>query len=192
LIRFRAFRDKILKFTSEGKPSEMAENAVNKIFNGFTISLLILGAVTYFIIHKLDQRAFFEGKFGLDKLENLLALRKPAFTNYNEREFYLPDIFIPVIIKERPNIIRVYLDIKLRVSNKLIKIFFTENNFVNADLLVDRLLISLAPIITTFPLTDEGKKVLKDKIKFECNQLLKELKIKGEVEEVFIQDISAA
>jgi hypothetical protein len=97
-----------------------------------------------------------------------------------------------VIIKNRPDITRVYLDIKLRASNKLIKLFFVENNWVNTDLLVDRFLTTLGPIIATFPLTDEGKKILKEKIKFESDQLLKELKIKGEIEEVIIQGIFAA
>ncbi len=184
---------KIHKFVSEEKYAiKLVEDLINKIFNAFTISLMILASFFGFVVYKLDQQAFFEDKFNLNKLENLLALRKPAFTEFEDREFYVPDVFVPVIIINRPDITRVYLDIKLRVSNKLIKIFFTENNWVNSDLLVDRLLTTLGPIIANFPLTDEGKKILKDKIKFECDQLLKELKIEGEVEEVIIQGIFAA
>jgi hypothetical protein len=46
-------------------------------------------------------------------------------------------------------------------------------------------------VIPSFPLSDEGKSVLKEKIKFEFNQVLKELNIAGEIQEVFIQDIIA-
>jgi hypothetical protein len=184
---------KIHKFVSEEKYAfNLLEDLIHKIFNAFTISLVIIASFVAFVVYKLDQQAFFEDKFGLKKLENLLALRKPAFTEFEEREFYIPDVFVPVIIKNRPDITRVYLDIKLRASNKLIKLFFVENNWVNTDLLVDRFLTTLGPIIATFPLTDEGKKILKEKIKFESDQLLKELKIKGEIEEVIIQGIFAA
>jgi hypothetical protein len=184
---------KIHRFVSEEKyATNLFEDLIHKIFNAFTLSLLIIGSFVGFVIYKLDQKAFFQETFNLKKLENLLALRKPAFTEFDEREFYVPDVFVPVIIKNRPDITRVYLDIKLRASNKLIKLFFVENNWVNTDLLVDRLLTTLGPIIATFPLTDEGKKILKNKIKFECDQLLKDLKIEGNIEEVIIQGIFAA
>lgn len=184
---------KIHKFVSEESYAiNFFEGLINKIFNAFTISLLIIASFFGFVVYKLDQQAFFEDKFNLKKLENLLALRKPAFTEFEDREFYVPDVYVPVIIVNRPDISRVYLDIKLRGSNKLIKIFFVENNWVNSDLIVDRLLTTLGPIIATFPLTEEGKKILKDKIKFECDQLLKDLKIEGEIDEVIIQGIFAA
>ncbi len=187
------FLQKIHRFITEEKyASEKFENLINKIFSPITITLLIIVSITAFFIYQLDQRAFFEGKFSLQKLENILAIRKPAFLGYEDREFYIPDVYIPVIIKDRPDITRVYLDIKLRASNKLIKIFFTENNWLKTDLITDRLLRTISPILATFPFTEEGKKIIKNKIKYECDQLLKELKIEGEIEEVIIQDILAA
>lgn len=190
---YQSFLEKIRRFIEEKDYAKnLFEDLINKIFNWITISILITVSVVGFLIYQLDQRAFFEGKFSMAQLESLVWSKKPKFTNFEEREFFVPDVFVPVILKNRPDITRIYLDIKLRSSNKFIKIYFTENNFINMDKLVDRYLSTLGPIIPVFPLTDEGKNILKNKIKLETNELLKQLKIEGEIEEVIIQDILAA
>lgn len=191
---YQAFLEKIQRFiTEKDYAKNLFEGLINKIFNAFTISILIVVSVLSFLIYKLDQQgAFQDGKVSMFELEKLISLKKPAFTNLNEREFYVPDVFVPVILKNRPDITRVYLDIKLRASNKFIKIYFTENNYLNIDKLIDRYLSTLSPIIPVFPLTDEGKTILKNKIKKETDELLKILKIDGEIEEVIIQDMVAA
>lgn len=190
---YQSFLKKVRRFIEKKDSAKnLFEDLINKIFNWITISIFITIAVVSFLIYQLDQRAFFEGKFSIAQLESLVWSKKPKFTSFEEREFFIPDVFVPVILKNRPDITRIYLDIKLRSSNKFIKIYFTENNFINMDKLVDRYLSTLGPIIPIFPLTDEGKNILKNKIKLETNELLKQLRIEGEIEEVIIQDILAA
>ena len=190
---WESFLEKIQRFISEENYAQsQLEKLINGIFNATTISLFIALTTFGYIFYQLDQRAFFEGKFGLNELKKLVAIRKPAYTGFEEKEFYIPDLFVPVILKNRPDITRLYLDIKIRASNKYIKIYFCEDNFSKLDVLIDRYTTTLAPVIPMFPLTDEGKEILKDKIIRETNKLLKELKIEGEIEEVTIQDILAA
>ena len=188
-----SFLKKIQRFiTEDNYAKNIFEDLINKIFSGVTITLFVIISVLGFFYYQLDQRAFFEGKFSMSELQNILAQRKPAFTTIEEREFYVPDVLVPVILKNRPDITRIYLDIKLRASNKLITLYFTENNFKNLDKLIDRYISTLSPIIPVFPLTNEGKDILRKKIKAETDILLKQLKIEGEIEEVIIQDILAA
>jgi hypothetical protein len=188
-----SFLEKVHRFiTEDNYAKNLFEDLINRIFSGATITLVIIISLLGFFYYQLDQRAFFEGKFSMDELQKIVGQRKPAFSTFYEREFYVPDVLVPVILKNRPDITRLYLDIKLRASNKLIKLYFTENNFVNLDKLIDRYLLTLSPIIPIFPLTNEGKDILRKKIKIETDLLLKELKIEGEIEEVIIQDILAA
>jgi len=190
---YQSFLRKIKRFIEEEDYAKnLIEDLINKIFNGITISIFIAVSVLGFLIYELDQRAFFEGKFSMAQLESLISSKKPKFISFEEREFFVPDVFVPVILKNRPDISRIYLDIKLRASNKFIKNYFTENNFINLDRLIDRYISTLGPIIPVFPLSDEGKNILKNKIKQESNELLKQLKIEGEIEEVIIQDILTA
>lgn len=190
---WESFLEKIQRFiTEDNYAKNLIEDFINKIFSGVTITLAIIIFVLGFFYYQLDQRAFFEGKFSMDELQKIIGQRKPAFSTFQEREFYVPDVLVPVIIKDRPHITRLYLDIKLRASNKLIKLYFAENNFKNLDKLIDRYISTLSPIIPVFPLTNEGKDILRKKIKTETDLLLKQLKIEGEIEEVIIQDILAA
>jgi hypothetical protein len=190
---WESFLGKVHRFMAEDNYARnLFEDLVNKTFNGVTISLFVIVSVLGFFYYHLDQRAFFERKFSMDELLNIISQRKPAFSSFEEREFYVPDVFVPVILKNHPHITRIYLDIKLRASNKLIKLYFTENNFKNLDQLIDRYISTLSPIIPMFPLTNEGKDILRKKIKLETDLLLKKLKIEGEIEEVIIQDILAS
>lgn len=190
---YQSFLEKIRRFiTEDNYAKNLLEGFINKAFSGFTLSLLIIVSVLGFLYYQLDQRAFFEGKFSMDELQKIIAIRSPAVLSIEEREFYVPDVLVPVILKNQPDITRLYLDIKLRASNKFIKLYFTENYSENLNQLIDRYISTLSPIIPVFPLTDEGKNILKKKIKLETDLFLKELKIEGEIEEVIIQDILAA
>lgn len=190
---YQSFLVKIKRFIEEEDYAKnLFEELINKVFNSITISIFIVVSVLGFLFYQLDQRAFFEGKFSINQLESLISIKKPKFINLEEREFFVPDVFLPVILKNRPDITRIYLDLKLRASNRLIKIYFTEANFVNMDKLIDHYISTLSPVIPVFPLTDEGKEILKKKIKQETDDFLKKLKIEGEIEEVIIQDILAA
>ncbi len=190
---YKSFLGRIRRFiTEDNYAKNLFEDFINKVFSGLTLSLLIILSVLGFFYYQLDQRAFFEKKFSINELQKIVALRSPAVLSLEEREFYVPDVLVPVILKNQPDITRLYLDIKLRASNKFIKLYFTKNFYENLNQLIDRYISTLSPMIPVFPLTDEGKNILRKKIKLETNLLLKELKIDGEIEEVIIQDILAA
>lgn len=170
------------------------KNFFSFIFSPSIISIAILVSTIVFFHKealKLGQHEV-TTKNILMEMELLKKLRKPAFNKYKEREFLVDDIYFPIYIKSSNSIKRIILDLNLRASNRYIQTFFTENNSRNLDLIYDQLNLTTEEVIPHFPLTPEGKYIIKRKIKIELDILLKNLGIMGEIEEVFISQIIAA
>ncbi|RLA63909.1 MAG: hypothetical protein DRQ88_01340 [Epsilonproteobacteria bacterium] len=163
------------------------------IFSPSFISVTILVSTIVFF-HKQALRLGQEKPIDdvVKEIYQLKQLRKPAFFKYKEREFLVDDIYFPIYIKSTNSIKRLILSLNLRASNRYIKTFFTENNAQNLDLIYDKLNLTTEEIIPHFPLTNEGKYIIKRKIKIELDILLKDLGIKGEIEKVFISQIIGA
>ena len=103
--------------------------------------------------------------------------------------FSITDLVIPVYTADS-SFRRVVMDLRVSSYDKHLKAYFGEEE--NIPLLYDRLNTKLAPIALEFPLEEEGKRIIKDKVLWEINELVKELGIKGQIEEVYIDYILAA
>jgi len=180
-----------------GKKRKKRPPKTNKIlpfvFSPFVIALLIFAGTIYFF-HK--QSAMLGQQRPIDdvvkEMDQLKSLRQPAFAKFKAREFFVNNIYFPIYIKSSNSIKRLILDLNLRVSNRYIKTFFTDWNSQNLDLIYDRLNLTVEQVVPDFPLTDEGKYIIKRKVKIELDILFRELGIKGEVEKVFIAQIIGA
>ena len=163
------------------------------VFSPAVITLFLLGGTIYFFYEQSKDLGL---KTPMDdyveEMKELKSLRQPAFSRIKDREFLINDIYFPIYIKSTNSIKRLILDLNLRVSNRYIKTFFTDWNSRNLDLIYDRLNLTVEEIVPDFPLTKEGKFIIKRKIKLELDILFKEIGIKGEVEKVFISQIIGA
>jgi hypothetical protein len=113
---------------------------------------------------------------------------RPQYYKVGEKHFRILNIAVPAYAPSSPTTYRkMLIDFTMISSNRYIREFF----FANIHLLKDRLNTRIEPISVSFPLEDEGKTIIKDKLKEELNVLLKELKIKGEIEEIYIHSIIA-
>jgi hypothetical protein len=121
----------------------------------------------------------------VEKVENARAISsRPGYHKKQERTFIVYDIVLPAYF-EKNKISKLVIDFSIESSNKYIKAFFLENpHYVN-----DVLNSKIEPISVDFPLEQEGKIIVKDKIRDELNILLKSLKIEGEITEVNIHKI---
>lgn len=163
------------------------------LFSPTIITIMILGGTIYFFNEELAKLAPDPSMDDLaGEMKELRALRAPAFTKFKDREFFVDDIYFPIYIKSTNSIKRLILDLNLRVSNRYIKTFFTDWKSRNLDLIYDRLNLTSEEVVPHFPLTDEGKYIIKRKIKMELDILFKEIGIRGEVEKVFIAQIIGA
>ena len=109
-----------------------------------------------------------------------IDLHRPVYYKMDERHYILYNIVIPFDLEGSPK--TMIVDFILTPSNVYIKEFLTEKEIV----LQDRLNTYFETVSEEFPLTDEGKEIIKEKVKEEANMVLKEWKIKGSIDEVQI------
>ena len=129
-----------------------------------------------FLAHTMVEEGDKEGKRILEVSE------------YYGNIFPIKNIVIPVYRKSS-SFQKVVVDFHIVSSHGGIKEYFW--NDYNVHLIYDRLNSRLAPMALEFPLEEEGKTVIKEKVLRELNQLVKELKLEGEIREVYIGRILA-
>ena len=113
------------------------------------------------------------------------ASRRPAYFKKQEKQFRLNNIVLPAYLEKSKGLKKLVIDFTVEGSNKYIKAYFWNNPHLIQDVLNSR----VEPISVDFPLEDEGKTIVKDKIKEEIKKLLEKQKIKGEIKEVYIHSI---
>ena len=112
---------------------------------------------------------------------------RPDYYKLDERSHTLLNMQVPINLGGSTSLRSMLIDFTFVSSNQYTKNFLFQNEY----LVQDRLNSMIDPIDAEFILEDEGKNVLKEKIKYELNLLIKDLKIEGRVEEVHIHSILA-
>lgn len=111
--------------------------------------------------------------------------RRPAYFDQGDRLFAMKDVNLQIFLEDTSRNRQVIFDYSLLASNRNIVLYFKDHE----DKVRDRLSTQIEPIIPRLPIEDEGKSIIKDKIRSELNELLKEEKIEGRVLEVYLDYI---
>ena len=111
-------------------------------------------------------------------------LRKDYYQQ-DEKQLLVSEVTIPIYVGTGNAPRTLILDMTIKTSNRYLKFYFFENDY----LLKDRLNRTIEPIIPTLPLEEEGKRIIREKIINEINQLIKEQKVKGHIEDVYFHNI---
>ncbi len=112
---------------------------------------------------------------------------RPDYYKKDEKHFTIFHLRMPLYIESIHNPKQVKIDFTIEPSNRYIREYFLENEY----LIHDRLNLMVHPIIPSLPLSEEGKQILKDKLLIELNNLINDQKLKGEIKEVYINSILA-
>ena len=112
---------------------------------------------------------------------------RPDYYKLDEKSHTLLNMQVPINLGGSTALRSMLIDFTFVSSNQYTKNFLFQNEYM----VQDRLNSMIDPIDAEFILEDEGKNVLKEKIKYELNLLIKDLKIEGSVEEVHIHSILA-
>lgn len=111
----------------------------------------------------------------------------PPYYNDLARLSDMKGLKIPAYTSSIDKIKNLELDAFILFYNSSGKQFFDRNVII----FIDHLSLSLEPVMPQFPLTPEGKMILKEKIKNEITSLLHKEGIESSVEEVFFTNIFA-
>ena len=113
--------------------------------------------------------------------ENLRA----EYYKQSKKHLLVNGITVPIYVGTGNAPRTLILDLTMLMSNRYLKSFFFEKDF----LLKDQLNSNFEPVIPTLPLEEEGKRILKQKIMDETNKLIKRLGIEGEVKDIYFHTI---
>lgn len=171
------FFGKIKTFIINIRPSTLLTGSLSSVIIGLT-------SVGIYTSTKEISEKPAEAREIASKVENATAVStRSGYYKKKERTFTILNQFMPIYVDDVKKYKSVRIDFTIVASNKYIKEYF----FYNLNKIKDRLNSTVEPIIPSFPLEAEGQYILKTKIKKELNQLLKDLKIKGEIDEVYVK-----
>ena len=162
-----------------------------KVILGSTLAVTIatLSSIQiYTESKKISEKATAQAREPASQVDNATAVSKrKGYYKLSEKRFTINNVTMPVYIGSATNLKSLSIDFTFISSNRYIKTFFERNR----HLIKDRLNTTIQPLIPEFPLETEGKKIIKEKIQIELNNLIQELDIKGEIKEVHISSILA-
>lgn len=119
---------------------------------------------------------------------NQEEVKKPRYHLAYLRQYRFTDIGLQLLLEETKRNRQVYFEFVVQTVNRegagLIKHHEVE--------IKDHLMMNVEPVVPGLPLDDEGKRIIRDKVKFEINNYLKRHHMETEVEEVFIDYILAS
>jgi hypothetical protein len=112
-------------------------------------------------------------------------IKRPEYFDREGKTFGLQDLSLQIFLEDTKRNTQVLFDFSLLASNRNIVLFLKDNEVK----IRDRLSTQIEPILPRLPIEDEGKLILKDKIRAELNEMLKEEKIEGKVLEIYLEHI---
>ncbi len=188
IISYKRIRDII------SQQSQNIQNILKAKYNQLGTPIIIAAAMMFGVTITVSIMIY-NTSYSIKK-KNMVNVDNSDAQHYNKKSSYykLPDkqilvqnITLPVYIEGGNAIKSLRIDFILESSNRYIKTYLYKNEFI----LKNKLNTTIETIIPNFPLTVEGKDILKYKIQKETNDLLKKMKIKGHIKHVFFQSIVA-
>lgn len=162
-----------------------------KISPNFVIGTVVasgIAAVMGIQIYKSSQKIADEsGTKEPTQIVQEMPAARPSWYKGVRKHIDISNLKLPIYISGSNSVKTLLMDFTLESSNRYIKIWIEENEHEVRD----HILTTTEPILPEFPLSQEGKNVIKDKIKDEMNLYLKQKNIEGEIIKVNINRIIA-
>jgi flagellar basal body-associated protein FliL len=121
------------------------------------------------------------------KLKQILPSRPPYYRQ-TERMLSITDINLQIFLEDTHRNRQVWMDFSALASNRNVILYLKEHEIEFKDHLMN----NVEPIIPQLPVEDEGRSIIKDKIRSELNQFLEKNNIEGKILEVYIDYLIAS
>lgn len=155
---------------------------LNNIYTKVTVSSLVILALGTYIVYKAGYKIY-DNEFPNRTPASVQEYDyRPKYRLYDQQTLKILNVKVPVITNRVEEIDTITIDFSLRTSTRFAKHFLLESEYK----LRDYFFTNVEPVVANFPLEEEGKDVLKEKIKEEINSFLIDNNVEGEVEEVRI------
>lgn len=119
---------------------------------------------------------------------NQEEVKKPRYHLAYLRQHRFTDVGLQLLLEETKRNRQVYFEFVIQTINR------EGANFVKHHEveIKDHLMMNVEPVVPGLPLDDEGKRIIRDKVKFEINNYFKLRHVESAVEDVFIDYILAS
>lgn len=115
------------------------------------------------------------------KIHQILP-KRPEYFQQKERQLSVTNINLQLFTEDTKRNRQVYINFTILSSNRHIINFLKQRD---AELR-DYLNLNVEPIIPQLPLDEEGRQIIKDKVRFELQNLLEKHKVEGEIIEIYL------
>lgn len=165
------------------------EKKAKAIFGGFYFktTLTIFFVFSIFIIYK-NYHLIHEKLYPPVEDESVRKISnvRPPYYNKTKKQFLIPGFRFPIYTRSKDDRMKaLILDITLESSNRFIAFYVSQFEHI----IVDKIITELEPIRPSFPIHEEGKRMIRTVIKDQINQVLKQKNISGQINEVYIVGI---
>lgn len=113
---------------------------------------------------------------------------RPKYFLQTEKLFSIKDLNLQLFLEDTKRNRQVWIDFTALADNRNVIIFLKDHDVEVRDYLNMR----VEPVIPQLPIEEEGRQIIKDKVKFELNNFLKEAKIEGKILEIYVDYLIAS
>jgi flagellar basal body-associated protein FliL len=115
-------------------------------------------------------------------IEDEVVYERPAYYKQEKRHAQVSNLRLPIFFPKLNEYKSIDIDFVVTLSNRQSRIFLEKHDFQ----LKDYLILQVEPLQPSFTLGEEGKEILRDKLKLEVNNFLKNNNIEGQVQDLKI------
>ncbi len=108
--------------------------------------------------------------------------KRPAYYRQEERIFSIQDFNLQIFLEDTHRNRQVWIDFSILASNRNVVLYLKDHEVE----LRDHMATNVEPIIPQLPIEEEGRLIIKDKIRIEIDAFLQKNSIEGKVLEVYI------
>lgn len=107
---------------------------------------------------------------------------RPKYFMQTEKLFSFENLDLQLFLEDTRRNRQVYLNFTALTSNRHV-VLYLKDHMVEVK---DHLNLNVEPVIPRLPIEDEGRQIIKDKIKWELNEFLKKEGVEGKILEIYI------
>lgn len=191
IVKISQFKEMLLKTPLRNQAENIAQSLVAFIDKVSKIpktqvaiasSAMLMIFFGTFSVYQSGQDIYMKEWAGRAPASAQEYLYRPEYQKYIKRTLKVFNVKVPVYVESVKAVQSVTVDFAVRTDTRFAKLFLEEYEYK----LKDYFFMTTEPMMSTFTLGDEGKRVLKDKIQDELNTFLQEEKVQGKVLEVDI------
>ena len=127
------------------------------------------------------QRLGYEHIIKHISLKQILPSR-PVYYRQAERMMSLSEINLQIFLEDTNRNRQVWIDFSVLASNRNVILYLTDHEIE----LKDHLTNNVEPVIPQLPVEEEGRQIIKEKMRIEINQFLEKNGIEGKILEVYL------